>query len=173
MNTPLQTQLGNQQVPQNPHAEVIYYYGLFMVAWSVADTVIQAATMKKLGTGAEDAVRDTAGKTFHPRVERLRKLLEQEGDTHKEAIELLQNFQKMAHRNTLAHGNIIVGVPGQFTFINYGKSGLEKQTFTTEDFKKHVNDLNNRTAELQRLLQVTDADLQQICDATLGLAAEV
>lgn len=172
MNTPLQTQPGNPNIPQTAHSEAIYYYGCFMIAWSVADTVIQAATMNKLETGAEAAVKDTAGKTFHPRVERLRKLLEQEGDTHKEAIELLQKFQKLAHRNTLAHGNIIVGVPGQLTFINYGKGGLEKQTFTAADLKKHIGELNDRTIELQSLLQVTDADMQLVGDATLGLAAQ-
>jgi hypothetical protein len=143
-----------------------------MIAWSVADTAIQAATMNRLGTSAEAAVKDTAGKTFYPRTERLRKLLEQEGETYTEAIALLQKFQKLAHRNTLAHGNIIVGVPGQLTFVNYGKGGLEKRTFTAVDLKKHVEELNARTIELQLLLHVTDADMQQIVDATLGLAIE-
>jgi hypothetical protein len=169
MNTPLQPQFAGQTVPQSSHTSVIFFYGMFMVAWSVAEGVVQAAIMKNLRVEPSDAVVVTGKMQFNPRVQLLCALLKREGDKYKEAIKLLNKTEGSAQRNTLVHGHIIVGVPDQLTFVKYDGGASVKQTFTSEDMKKHVEALNDWVVNLKNLLQITDADCQLICDATLGM----
>jgi hypothetical protein len=168
MTIPLQLSPANQQTPQMPHTAVIYWYGLFMVTWSVLESVLQAAIMKQLGIEAGEAVILTGKLQFNPRVQLLCGLLKK-GDTHQEAIKLLNKTEGFAHRNTLVHGNIIVGVPGQLTFVKYDGGNSEKRIFTSDEMKKHVEALNTRITTLQSLLQITDSEIQLIGDATLGI----
>lgn len=91
------------------HQTVIYSYGLFMVAWSVLESVIQAEIMKQLKVNEHKAVLVTSKLQFYPRMELLCGLLELHGDTHKETISLLRKIEGFAERNTLVHGLIVVG----------------------------------------------------------------
>jgi hypothetical protein len=168
---PLQLAPANQQIPQTPHTEVIYWYGLFMVTWSILETVLQAAIMKQLRIGADEAVIVTGKMQFNPRVQLLCALLKRQGDTYQDAIKLLNKTEGFAHRNTMVHGSIVVGVPGQLTFVKYDGGSSAKRMLTAEDMKKHVLALNARIMTLQGLLQTTDADLQLIGDSTLRMAS--
>jgi hypothetical protein len=140
-----------------------------MVTWSIVETVVQAAIMKNLAIGATDAVIVTGKLQFTPRVQLLCALLKREGDTHKEAIKLLQKTEGFAQRNTMVHGNIVVGVPGVLTFIKYDGGASTKQSFSAEGMTKHILALNTRIETLQGLLNITNADMQLIGDATLAL----
>jgi len=162
-----QTKASNQALN---HTAIIQTYGLFMVAWSVIESVIQTAIMKQLGIDATRAVVITGKMQFNPRVQLLCGLLKLEGDKYEEAIKLLNKTEGFAHRNVLVHGNIIVGMPGQLTFVKYDGGNSAKRSFTFDDMHKHVTALTDRTNKLQSLLDVSDADMQKIVDATLAMA---
>ncbi|WP_124664133.1 hypothetical protein [Burkholderia sp. Bp8998] len=169
MNTSTQTAPSNQNAQPFQHTDVVFWYGMFMVTWSIVDSVVQTAIMKNLGIGATDAVILTGKMQFNPRVQLLCALLKREGDTHKDAIKLLNKTEGFAQRNTLVHGNIIVGVPGVLTFVKYDGGASTKQSFSADDMLKHVHALNTRIVTLQQLLKIADADMQLIVDATLAM----
>lgn len=169
MNTTIQISPSHQVIPQGPHAAVIFYYGLFLVTWSIAETVVQAAIMKHLKVGPNDAVILTGKMQFNPRIQLLCALLKRDGNKHSEAMKLLNKTEGFFQRNTLVHGNVIVGVPGELTFIKYDGGASTKQSFTADGMRKHVQALSHRIESLQRLLEITDDDLQKIGDATLGM----
>ena len=62
--------------------------------------------------------------------------------------------------------------PGSLTFVKYDGGSIARETFDAVQMIKHVENLNERIAELQRLLDVTDADAQLIVDATLKMAED-
>lgn len=149
------------------HAEVIFEYGRFMVAWSVLETVIEAAIMKLLRLDAQRALIVTTSMQFRQRINVLYALLEIESDNNQAAIKLLKRIEKDAKRNMLVHGHIIVGVPGQLTFV---KSNIvdgyaaNRCTFCAADLKAHTLRIVEKTNSLHELLSVTDADIQTLAD---------
>jgi hypothetical protein len=149
-------------------SELIQKYGLFMVAWSVLESVIQAAIMKELGIEPEKSVIVTGKLQFYPRVQLLCSLLKLKGDTHKEAIKLLNKIEGAAHRNTLVHGLVIVGDPERFTFVKYDGGASVKQSFTPYDMHQNIMDLSEKTNNLQDLLNISQGDIQLIGEATLA-----
>jgi hypothetical protein len=169
MTTSTQTAQSNQNVQAFQHKDVTFWYGMFMITWSIVDSVVQAAIMKNLGIAASDAVILTGKMQFNPRVQLLCALLKREGDTHKDAIKLLNKTEGFSQRNTLVHGNIIVGVPDVLTFVKYDGGASTRQSFSADNMLKHVSALNNRIVTLQQLLKITDADMQLIVDATLAM----
>jgi hypothetical protein len=150
------------------HSEVIRMYGLFMIAWSVLEAVIQTAIMKELELAPEKTIMITGKMQFHPRLQLLCPLLKLHGQKHKQAIELLNKFESFAHRNTIVHGLVIVGVPDQLTFVKYDGGASASRSFTSAELTKHVVGLNDRVETLQKLLDISNADMQQIIDATLA-----
>ena len=154
------------------HHEVIHLYGLFMVAWSVADGVVQAALMKELNLSSIKAQIVTTSMQFRQRTSILCSLLGLHGERHRDAIRLLQKIEKNARRNMLVHGHIVVGVPGELTFVKCSATEdagfkSKKASFTAESLKRHINLLTGSTNRLQIFLEVTDNDIQQLADVAL------
>ena len=110
----LQTEI--QELAQSQE-QVLHRYGMFMVTWSILDGVVQAALMKQLQLDPERALIVTTSMQFRQRVAVLSSLLRLLGSQHQEAIALLQKLEKSARRNALVHGHIVIGVPGQLTFV--------------------------------------------------------
>ena len=157
------------------HALVIAQYGLFMVAWSVLDSVVQAALGKELRLDATRTHIVTTGMQFRQRVTVLCGLLRLHGLEHTEALKLLQRVEKNAKRNMLVHGHIIVGVPGQLRFVKTSalEDGLSAKSvsFTAESLQKHVMLITATTQRLQSLLGVSDADIQALADEAIRVSA--
>jgi hypothetical protein len=157
------------------HAQVIHLYGVFMVAWSVLEGVIQTAIMKELQISPQKAIIVTAGMQFRQRVAVLCSLLKLSSPDRDAAVALLRKIEKKGKRNMLVHGHIIVGVPGQLTFVKSSASedtGLRtnKASFTAAELKRHILELKQESENLQTLLQVSDADIQQLVDTSLAEA---
>ncbi|HEX8591760.1 MAG TPA: hypothetical protein VF682_00530 [Pseudomonas sp.] len=153
----------------NAQQKVIHYYGLFMVAWSALESVIQAAIMKELSVSPTKAVIITGKLQFQPRIQLLIGLLKQSTPQNLEAIKVIQKMEGFAHRNTIVHGLIIVGKPEQLTFIKYDGGASVSRSFTPDDMEKHITGLMDRSLNIQHLLGIADTDIQQIGDATLAL----
>jgi len=152
------------------HRTLISYYGLFMVAWSTLESLLQTAIMKELNISPTNAVIITGKLQFQPRAQLLINLLKENPSCDKEAIRLIQKMEGFAHRNTIVHGLIVVGDPERLTFVKYDGGGSVKQSFTPEIMAKHIMGLNERTEKLQGLLGILDSDLQLIGGATLRFA---
>lgn len=155
--------------PSADQTQLIWAYGVFMVAWSVLESVIQAAIHKELGTSAVKTVIVTGKLQFNPRVQLLIGLLKLHGEKYAEAIKILNKTEAFAKRNALVHGLIIVGVPHELSFVKYDGGGTSRLRFSGTELHKHALALNQRTGTLQQLLSITDADTQAICNATLEL----
>jgi hypothetical protein len=138
-----------------------------MVAWSALEAVIQTAIMKELGITPAKAVIITGKLQFQPRVQLLINLLKLNETSDRETIKLLQKTEGFSHRNTIVHGIIIIGNPEKLTFVKYDGGASVKQAFTVDSMEKHISGLAERTVKLQALLNVTDEEMQRICDATL------
>lgn len=161
----------------NSHAHVVFLYGMFMVAWSVLDGVVQAAIMKELRLDAPRAQIVTTAMQFRQRVAVLSSLLRLHGPKYDSAIRILTKVEKSARRNMLVHGHIIVGVPGQLTFVKSSASEdagfkAKKATFTAQGLHRHIFALTETTDRLQALLNLTDNDTQALADAALTEAYE-
>lgn len=146
-----------------------------MVAWSVVDSAVQTALMKELKLTPIQGQIVTTNMQFRQRTAVLRSLLGLHGEKHREAIRLLQRLEKGARRNMLVHGHIIVGVPGQLTFVKSSVSEdagfkAKKASFTAEALTRHIIALTEKTNRLQNLLGVTDSDMQSLSDAALHIA---
>ncbi|WP_242111780.1 hypothetical protein [Luteimonas aquatica] len=146
---------------------VLQAYGLFMVAWSVLETVVEAAIMKELLIGPERSLIVTSSMQFRQRVSVLSSLLKLRDPQPSEALRLLRKIEKIAKRNAIVHGHIVVGVPGQLTFVKSSAvDGYSAKhfTFTAQDLAGHTGRLADETKKLQNLMSVSDADIQTLAD---------
>jgi hypothetical protein len=158
------------------HTLVIHHYGLFMVAWSVLESVVQAGIMKELKLKPVQAQILTSSMMFRQRVAVLSSLLRLRREPPSQAILLLSKLETGARRNALVHGHIIVGIPGQLTFVKSSVSDetgfkARKFVFTAAELLKHIQEVNEKTSRLQALLSITDQETQQLADTALGAAA--
>ena len=151
------TQNAQASLEQN---ELIRLYGLFMISWSIVEHVVQCAMWKNLGTDIERAAIVTAKLQFNPRVQLLKNLLQISGDHHVEAIKILGKLEGFAHRNTLVHGQIIIGDPQALTFIKSDGGNVLVKKFKVDQMTDHLIGLNSRTDRLEQLLAVTELDMQ-------------
>lgn len=155
------------------HELVIARYGLFMIAWSVLDSTVQAAIGKQLKVSPQKTLIVTTGMQFRQRVGVLCSLLRLDGTDHSETLKLLQRAEKNARRNMLVHGHIIVGTPGQLRFIktSAAEEGLSAKSvsFTAGDLQKHILLTNATTEKLQALLGVSDSDIQLLVDEAVRI----
>jgi hypothetical protein len=138
-----------------------------MITWSIIESVLQAGIMKQLNIDARKTVIVTANQQFYPRMQMLCKLLKIEGDRNKEAISILNKIEGYAKRNSLVHGLIIVGVPGELTFVKHDGNTSSRETFNSSDFLVHITGLTNRINRVQELLGISDQDIQRIVDAAM------
>lgn len=157
------------------HNAVTEAYGLFMISWSVLETTIEAAIMKQLQLDSQRTLIITTSMQFRQRVNILCSLLElndPNNENYKDAIKLLKKIERDAKRNMLVHGHIIVGVPGELTFV---KSNIvdgynaNRATFNQRQLLEHITRITNKTDQLSGLLGVTDVDMQNL--ANVGINA--
>lgn len=147
------------------HNEIVHQYGTFMVAWSVLETVIEAAIMKQLQIDAPRTLIITTSMQFRQRINVLCALLEMSESGHDATIKLLRKIEKDSKRNMLVHGHIVVGVPGQLTFVksNIADGYIAKRvTFTASELRLHLLRLTEKTELLQTHLGISNDDIQSI-----------
>lgn len=148
----------------NAQMDLFSLYGLFMTSWSVLDHLVQTAIWKELGVSIEKASCVTAKLQFYPRAQLLRNLLKLHGDKHKQAMAILEKVEGFAQRNTLVHGQIIVGDPSALTFVKSDGGSVVLKKFGVEQLRTHIFNLNSRTDNLQELLGVTHDEMQNFCN---------
>ena len=157
-------------------AAVRQLYGLFMITWSVLESAIQTAIVRELGAGVPKGVAVTAGMQFRQRISVLSGLLRLNCASHSEAVALLSRIEGKAKRNLLVHGHVIVGVPGQLTFVKASLNethGLraKKARFTEAQLQHHIVELNDEIKRLQLLLNLSDEAMQSVADESLCVAS--
>ena len=158
------------------HLPVLQLYGLFMVTWSVLETAVQTAIIRELNVDASKGIVITSGMQFRQRVSVLSSLLRLATPTQSEAIALLGKIEKKTKRNMLVHGHIIVGVPGELTFVKSSATegeGLKakKATFNEAQLLRHINELNSEIKRLQALLNLSDTEMEAVSNEALRVAS--
>jgi hypothetical protein len=144
------------------HTEVLKAYGLFMVTWSVLESLLEVAIKKQLGITEVQTAIVTSSLGFRARSSILSSLLALDGAKQNGAISLLNKISEDAKRNTLVHGHIFVGEEEKLTFVKADISKryrAKRASFTSSALLRHVQTINSDIANLQTLLRITDQEL--------------
>ena len=156
------------------HTKSLNAYGLFMVTWSILESVLEVAIMKQLGINEMQTAIVTSSLGFKARASILSSLLALHGDKHSETIKLLNQITQNAKRNTLVHGHIFVGEHEKLTFVKADASQryrARRATFSAADLITHVQTLNSSIQSLQAFLGVTDDELNSFAKVGFNASA--
>lgn len=131
--------------------------------------------MRELKLSPLQAQIVTTTMQFRQRTAILCSLLRLHGGEHIETIRLLQRLEKNARRNMLVHGHVIVGAPGQLTFVKSSAAEdagfkAKKASFNAEALVRHIKALMENTNRLQSFLGITDQHMQSLADVAISAA---
>lgn len=152
------------------HREILEHYGLFMVTWSLLESVVQAGIMLQSELTPQKTLIFTSSMQFRQRVAVLSSLLQLSGSTHSEALSLLRKIEKKAKRNMLVHGHVVVGDPSKLTFVKSSvteDNGLRsaQASFTGAEMINHIKSVVEEVSSLQKALSVTNEHIQMLGNA--------
>jgi hypothetical protein len=91
---------------------ILAAYGLFMVNWSLFETILEFAITKRAGLNAVEGNIVTAGLAFERRASILRGLLAM-NNKPEGAIKLINEITQEARRNSIIHGHVLIGDDGK------------------------------------------------------------
>jgi 2-keto-3-deoxy-galactonokinase len=104
--------------PSDEMVVTLAAYGLFMVNWSLLETIIEVAIMKRLELNPLEGNIVTSSLSFQARSSILRSLLElDESKEAREAKTLIGTIVKEANRNAIIHGQVFVAGSHHLRFI--------------------------------------------------------
>lgn len=135
-------------------------YGLFMLNWSLLETVIEVAIAKRLELHPLEGNIVTSSLAFQARSSILRSLLELDASKEaKEAQTLIGTIVKEANRNAIIHGQVFVAGSHHLRFI-YRKTDNSLSAKCIEvdadSMQKRATNLKENVIRLQDLLSVSN-----------------
>jgi hypothetical protein len=135
-------------------------YGLFMLNWSLLETVIEVAIMKRLELHPLEGNIVTSSLSFQARSSILRSLLELDvGKEAKEAQRLIGTIVQEANRNAIIHGQVFVAGSHHLRFIHRKTdSGISAKCIEvdSDSMQQRATALKENIVRLQELLSVPD-----------------
>jgi hypothetical protein len=135
-------------------------YGLFMLNWSLLETVIEVAIMKRLELHPLEGNIVTSGLNFQARSSILRSLLSlDESKESKEARQLINTIVTEANRNAIIHGQVFVAGHHHLRFIHRKTADVISAKCIEVDadsMQKRASILRDNITRLQSLLSVSD-----------------
>jgi hypothetical protein len=139
-------------------------YGLFMLNWSLLETVIEVAIAKRLELHALEGNIVTASLGFQARASILRSFLALDtGTNSKEAIKVINDATQEANRNAIIHGQVFA--EGETLSFVYRKvdHGLTAKRITVDSTSmlERAGKLKESIIRLQSLLSISDDDLHE------------
>jgi hypothetical protein len=151
--------------PSDEMVVTLAAYGLFMLNWSLLETVIEVAIMKRLQLRPLEGNIVTSSLTFQARSSILRSLLEVDASKEaKEAQGLIKTIVQEASRNAIAHGQVFVAGSHHLRFIHRKTDNAISAKCIEVDadsMQKRASTLKENIIRLQELLSVSD-DLMQV-----------
>jgi hypothetical protein len=139
--------------------ELFGQYGLFMVAWSSFEIVIEIAIAKALGLWPEDASLMLGSLTSGPKLDRLKRLLERSPDS-KAKLDAVNVAARLAERNALVH-SFVMDRGETFIFVSRDtikRKSINVKQFTVQEMAKHNREFADAVLSAQRELGVSDQD---------------
>jgi hypothetical protein len=139
-------------------------YGLFMLNWSLLETVIEVAIMKRLELHPLEGTIVTASLGFQARASILKSFLALDtSDQSKEAIKVITAATDDANRNWIIHGQVFA--EGETLTFVYRKVGhtltAKKITLNADSMREKASRLRQHIVQLQSLLSISDGDLHE------------
>jgi hypothetical protein len=139
-------------------------YGLFMLNWSLLETVIEAAIMKRLELHPLEGAIVTSSLGFQARASILKSFLALDtSEQSKAAIKVITAATDDANRNTIIHGQVFLeGESLTFVFRKTGHTFTAKKiTLDSDTMREKASRLRDHVVKLQSLLSVSDDDLHE------------
>jgi len=152
---------------------ILAAYGLFMINWSLFESVLEAAIAKRVGLDVVEGNIVTAGLAFERRASILRGLLAM-NNKPPGAGKLINEITQEARRNSIIHGHVFVEEDGKK--IIFVKRSVEqelkanKQEFDHVSMLAHARALREKIQKLQSLLEITEEDLSEFSNIGQSLA---
>jgi hypothetical protein len=140
-------------------------YGLFMLNWSLLETVIEVAIAKRLELHPLEGNIVTSSLAFQSRSSILRSLLDL--DTRKEAKEaqkLINTIVQEANRNAIIHGQVFVAGSHHLRFIHRkANDAISAKCIEvdSDSMRERANSLKEHIVRLQELLSISDDALHE------------
>jgi hypothetical protein len=139
-------------------------YGLFMLNWSLLETVIEVAIAKRLELYPLEANIVTASLGFQSRVSILRSFLALDNRPEaKEALKVIETATNEANRNTIIHGQVFAeGETLSFVHRKVAHELTAKRiTVDSDSMLERASKLKNSVIKLQSLLPVSDDEMHE------------
>lgn len=157
------------------NSEAFRALGVFMIAWSGLETVIEVAIKKQLGVDDQVGEITTSSLGFMSKSNILTSLLQLQAPKHDKAIKLLSQITGDAKRNAIVHGRVFMDSQGKITFVKSivnTKYRAKRISFAPEELDSHAIKLNSRTAQLQQLLDISEAELESFAHIGYSMSAQ-
>lgn len=149
-------------------------YGLFMLNWSLLETVIEVAIQKRLELHPLEGTIVTASLGFQARASILRSILSLYNTQEaKDAIKEINTATQEANRNHIIHGQVFAeGETLSFLYrkVDHGLTA-KRITVNSTSMLERASKLKDSVIKLQSLLSISDEDLHEF--AKIGQIAVV
>jgi hypothetical protein len=139
-------------------------YGLFMLNWSLLETVLETAIAKRVELDPLEGNIITASLGFQARASILRSFLALDTrQESKDAIKVIDAAAQEANRNTIIHGQVFA--EGETLSFVYRKINREltaqRITVDSTSMLARASKLKDSIIKLQSLLAISDDDLRE------------
>jgi hypothetical protein len=148
--------------------------GAFTALWSSFDVLIDTAIMKLLKLSPIQGAIVSPNLGFQAKLSILQSLLNLEADKNAPTLAALASISNMAGRNSIIHGHVHIG-DDWIEFIKVDvktKITAKKKRFENYAFEDHLHELYNLIEQAQRLLGISDDDLEIIPNIGKSLASK-
>jgi hypothetical protein len=139
-------------------------YGLFMLNWSLLETVIEVAIQKRVELHPLEGAIITSSLGFQARANILKSFLSLDAsEQSKEAIKVITAAADDANRNMIIHGQVFAeGERLTFVFRKIGNTFTAKKiTLDSDSMREKASRLKDHVVRLQSLLSISDDDLHE------------
>jgi hypothetical protein len=139
-------------------------YGLFMLNWSLLETVLEVAIMKRLELHPLEGTIVTASLGFQSRASILRSFLALDTTQEsKDAIKEINTATQEANRNTIIHGQVFAeGETLSFVHRRVDQGLTAKRVIVdSTSMLQRASRLKESVIRIQSLLSISDDDLHE------------
>lgn len=145
-------------------------YGLFLIAWSRFDLVIEAAAAKALELEGRDASVVLAGLMFQAKLNMLFSALPDDAERANK-IKIVRHAMEVGERNAIIHG-IFISTGETFNFITRevkDKLKVRKKRMTEHEMRMHTMQFIEKSLLAQNALGLSVDELDEYGEQILNL----
>lgn len=157
-----------------PSKAYLISYGLFMVTWSVFETILDVTIAREAGLKPPQSIIVTSGLGFERKASIARSLLALHKPQNEKAISLINKITQEASRNSLVHGIVFVGQNAiEFIKCDTDQSlKVKSKKFKDDELASLVASICGMIDQLQIELSVSNEDLAKYGDSLKSLVTK-